>query len=162
MAELRTVSDGLLLVLDAEEVSLLVTLAQSLLTRVTADSWDAADPILARLAPAASHGDAEVADELRGMLVEGLMDTRRARLEALVADLRAWDSGEGVERRLDRSEAERLVEVLNDLRLALGASIGVATIEREELDEDDPRVATLALMDHLGWMQGRLIDFVEA
>jgi len=162
MAELRTVREGLLLVLDAEEVSLLVTLAQSLLTRVTADSWDAADPILARLAPAASRGDAEVADELRGMLVEGLMDTRRARLEALVVDLRAWDSGDGVERMLDRSEAERLVEVLNDLRLALGASIGVEAIEREELDEDDPRVATLALMDHLGWMQGRLIDFVEA
>jgi hypothetical protein len=161
MAELRSVSDGLLLVLDGEEVALLTTLAESLLTRVSADAWDAADPILARLAPSASRGDAEVADELRGMLVEGLMDTRRARLEALRADLRTWGGTAGVERTLDRGEAERLVEVLNDLRLALGASIGVEALERETLAEDDARSATLALMDHLGWMQGRLIDFVE-
>jgi hypothetical protein len=162
MAELRSVDDGLLLVLDAEEVALLVALAESLLTRVAAESWDSTDPILARLAPAASRGDEEVADELREMLVEGLMDTRRARLEALRADLMAWGGGEGFERTLDRGEAERLIEVLNDLRLALGASIAVETIEREELAEDDPRTATLGLMDHLGWMQGRLIDFVEA
>jgi hypothetical protein len=67
-----------------------------------------------------------------------------------------------VEHTLDREEAERLVEVLNDMRLALGASVGVESLEREELAEDDPRAATLGLMDHLGWMQGRLIDFVES
>jgi hypothetical protein len=162
MAQLRVVGDGLLLALDGDEVALLITLAASLQSRVGSGIWDADDPILARLAPKASRGDDEADDELRGMLVEGLMDTRRARLESLRADLTSWGAGGAIERTLDRAESERLVEVLNDLRLALGASIAVETIEREDLTEDDPRAATLGLMDHLGWMQGRLIDFVES
>jgi hypothetical protein len=162
MAELRRVDDGMLLALDADEVALMDELAGSLLLRVGGSMWDASDPILARLAPTASRGDEGVADEMRGMLVEGLMDTRRLRLEALRADLDTWGGSRGVEHTLDREEAERLVEVLNDMRLALGASVGVESLEREELADDDPRAATLGLMDHLGWMQGRLIDFVES
>jgi hypothetical protein len=163
MAELRAVEDGLLLVLDADEVSLLDTLAASVLTRVSTGSWDPHDAILARFAPPASRGDEEVARELRGMLVDELMEMRRGRLTALREDLATWsiESGPGIERRLSRQEAEHLIEVINDLRLALGASVGVESIEREELDPEDPRAATLGLMDHLGWMQGRLIEFVE-
>jgi hypothetical protein len=163
MAELRAVDDGLLLILDADEVALLDTLAASLLTRVSTGSWDPHDAILARFAPSASRGDAEVARELRGMLVDELMETRRARLAALRADLTTWSSGSGpgIAHRLDREEAERLIEVINDLRLALGASVGVESIERADLDPEDPRAGTLGLMDHLGWMQGRLIEFVE-
>jgi hypothetical protein len=161
MAELRGSDSGLLLVLDGQEVALLVTLAATLLTRVSSRSKVEDDPILSRLAPPASRGDEDAARELRSMLVDELMETRRSRLAALQADLTSWSGPSGIERMLDRAEAERLVEVLNDLRLALGASIGVETLSREEIDDEDPRSATLGLMDHLGWMQGRLIEFVE-
>jgi NADPH:quinone reductase-like Zn-dependent oxidoreductase len=162
MAELRPVDGGLRFVLDADEVHLIVTFAGSLAHRVSSRSGDAHDPILARFAPTASRGDEDAARELRAMMLDGLMDTRQARLEALCDALDSWGGGAGVAHTLDRAEAERLVEVLNDLRLALGASVGIEALDRDELPVDDHRIDTLHLMDHLGWMQGRLIDFVES
>jgi hypothetical protein len=160
VAQLREVAGGLLLVLDPDEVDLLLTLSASLLSRVNSRSAQPGDPILARFAPTASRGDEAAAAELQDLLADGLMELRQDRLVSLRDDLTTWSSLGAVERTLDRSEALRLIEVLNDLRLALGASVGIETLQRAELAADDPRASTLGLMDHLGWMQGRLIDFV--
>jgi hypothetical protein len=162
MAELRPVTDGMLLVLDREEVSMLTTLARSLVLRLSADGVAASDdPIVDRLAPATSRGDVGADRELRAMLVDDLLDQRRVRLGTFVADLERWSDETGLQHVLDTVAAGRLVETLNDLRLAIGASIGIVTLDREQLEADDPRTTTLHLMDHLGWMQGRLIDFID-
>lgn len=162
MAELRRVPDGMLLVLGTEEVSMLSSLASSLVLRLSADGAAASDdPIVDRLAPATSRGDEAADRELRSMLVDDLLDQRRVRLRKLVADLEQWSDETGLRHVLDTTAAGQLVETLNDVRLAIGATIGIATLDREQLGPDDPRATTLHLMDHLGWMQGRLIDFID-
>lgn len=162
MAELKEVSDGMLLVLDTEEVRMLSSLAGSLIMRLSADGAAASDdPIVDRLAPTTSRGDVEADRELRAMLVDDLLDQRCTRLATLVADLERWSDSTGLHHVLDVAAAGQLVETLNDLRLAIGASIGIVTLDRGELEDDDPRAGTLHLMDHLGWMQGRLIELID-
>jgi hypothetical protein len=57
--------------------------------------------------------------------------------------------------------AMRVVEALNDLRLALAATIGLDAVDRADLEEDPARADTLRLLDALAWLQGGLIEFVE-
>ncbi|HEX9888563.1 MAG TPA: DUF2017 family protein, partial [Nitriliruptorales bacterium] len=44
-----------------------------------------------------------------------------------------------------------------DLRLALGARVGIAHLDRDELDEDHPAAWSVAVMDHFAWLQEQLI-----
>jgi hypothetical protein len=162
VAELREVPDGLRLVLARDEVELLSSLASSLIVRLESDGGGPdEDPVIGRFTPTASRNDDAADRELRGMLAGDLLDQRRSRLGALVADLETWADSTGIVRVLDVDAAIRLIETLNDLRLALGASIDVEALDRDSLPEGDPRTMTLQLMDHLGWMQGRLIDFID-
>jgi hypothetical protein len=95
------------------------------------------------------------------MLRDDLVGSRVSRLQDLSATLRAGGDA-GVDRVLDRDESMRMVEALNDLRLALAATIGYETIVREDLAPDDRRADAVRLMDALAWLQGGLIEFVDA
>lgn len=164
---------GLRLRLEAEEVDVLGSLVAGLAERVdraandpadgtAAGGTDAPDPILARLTPAGSRGDADVDTELRAMLRHELLDTRAQRLARLADDLREWaGDGGAVDRVLDRDEAMRIVEALNDVRLALASTIGYDEHVRDDLAPDGARADAVALMDALAWLQGGLIEFIE-
>lgn len=162
MAGLERVAGGMRLRLDADEVDVVASLAEGLAVRLadTVEAGITEDDVLDRLAPRVSRGDAEVDAEVRAMLRDDLVDARVARLQELSETLRAGGV-EGVDRVLDRDESMRMVEALNDLRLALAATIGYDTIVREDLAPDDRRADAVRLMDALAWLQGGLIEFVD-
>jgi hypothetical protein len=164
MAGLRPDGEGLRLRLDADEVAVLVSLLDGLAERVAAASaGDGPDEVVERLTPVVSRGDPEVDAELRAMLRDELLETRMQRLGGLASDIGTWAHGTGgaVDRLLDRAAAMRIVEALNDVRLALATTIGYEDDLREQLGPDDARADAIVLMDALAWLQGGLIEFVE-
>lgn len=164
MAGLERTDDGVTLRLAEEEVDVLASLAEGLAVRLadpTPDGDDAGDELLARLAPTASRGDTELDAELRGLLREDLMTSRVARLQDLATGLRGGVESGAYVRTLDRDEAMRVVEALNDLRIALAATIGFEEIARGDLPDEDPRQDAMRLMDALAWLQGGLIEYVD-
>jgi len=164
MASLRPEDDAVRIVLDAREVEVLASLADGLAQRVTAVQDEGiVDPVIDRFAPTVSRGDRELDSELRAMLRGDLLSSRSARLAAFADDLRVWQGSPSgrVDHRLDPDAAMRAVEVLNDLRIALAATIGFDPDLRQQLDDVDPRSDAVQLMDALAWLQGGLIEFLD-
>jgi hypothetical protein len=163
MAGLERVDGGMRLRLDADEVDVVASLAEGLAARLAHAQTDPSedDEVLDRLAPVVSRGDRDVDAELRAMLRADLVGSRVARLHDLAGTLRGDGGGSGVERVLDRDEAMRIVEALNDLRIALAATIGYEALDRDALGPDDRRADAVRLLDALAWLQGGLIDFVD-
>jgi len=164
MARLQADGTVIHLVLDGQEVEVLASLAQGLAARIAGGIVEAGpDAVIERLTPTVSRGDAELDSELRAMLRVELLETREARLTAFAHDLRASQdvTAGDVDRRMDREAAMQVVEVLNDLRLALAATIGFDLELRQDLVEADPKADAIRLMDALAWLQGGLIDFVD-
>ena len=164
MAGLERVAGGMRLRLEATEVAVLVALAEGLARRAGQTPTGDSDPVLDRLAPATSRGDATVDAELRPLLREELLDLRVRRLSDFVALLRDEERGcdADLETVLDRADAMRSVEALNDLRLALATSIGYDGPDRSPSVDDAQRADTVRLLDALAWLQGGLIDFVDS
>lgn len=163
MARFERVAHGIGLHLARAEADVLGSLAAGLAERAAADTDPSADdPVMRRFAPEVSRGDADVDAEVRGMLRPDLLTLRAERLRDLAGLVRPeTDDAEDVVLMLDRAEAMRVVEALNDLRLALAVTVGLDAVERDEVGEDDERSDALRLIDALAWVQGGLIDFVE-
>jgi len=161
MARLEPRPDGLGLVLAAAEVDVLTSLARGLRDRIaTARARpEDDDTVLAPLLPAASRGDDTVDTELRGLLREDLLTGREARLDAFVT-LLAGGAAEGLDVTLDRDVAMRTVEALNDLRLALAATLPRADLAAERAERSDGGDAA-RLLDALAWLQGGMIEFID-
>jgi len=164
MAGLERVADGVRLRLDPGEVDVVASLAEGLAVRIDDRASDGeTDAVLDRLAPTVSRGAPDVDAELRGMLRDDLLVSRADRLRALAHDLREGASGgRGVDRVLDREAAMRIVETLNDLRISIAATIGYEEGLRDRLGPDDRRTDAVRLLDALAWLQGGLIEFIEA
>lgn len=161
MAEVRAIADGIEVRFARAEVDLLVRLCEGLAERLRAGGDG---PIIDRLAPAASRGDAEADAELRRLLRTDLLAGRAERLDGLAADLRSWRaavSTGAVVRTLAEDGALALLCGLNDVRLGLGAGIGIEDLDRGQLDADDPRALTVALMDRLGGLQQDLVEALD-
>jgi hypothetical protein len=179
--------DGVAIVLGTDEVAVLVTLARSLAARIShAEHASADDAVLERLSPAVSHGDDDVDREIRALLRPDLLGGREQRLHRLCDLLIAatplpdasHDSshhtcgdpsragshaaGDDVSVTLTPEQVMFVVQAFNDIRIALGASIGIDDLERDAITAEDPRQPTLALIDALGWLQGGLIETLEA
>lgn len=163
MAGVRPSADGVRIDLERVELDLLVRLCEGLATRLRAGGDDA---VIGRLAPSASRGDAEADAELRRLLRSDLLDGRAERLVRLATQLRSWeppdDAAAGVRAILDGDAALALLQGLNDVRLALGAQVGIERLERAELAAEDPRALTLELMDRLAGLQQGLLDALGA
>ncbi len=117
--------------LDPVEVDILVSLLGELDTAVR--GADPADPVTARLYPSAHPDDAAAAASYRELTESGLRDERIGRIAACVADLAG-----GTELDLgDPVDATRWLQVLNDLRLALGTRLGISE-DDDQFDPADP------------------------
>lgn len=167
MAGLDRTDGGLRLRLDAAEVDVVASLAEGLARRLgDGASRPGSDVVLDRLAPPASRGDATADAEVRPMLRDELLGPRADRLQDLAALLRGDASvgggDEGFDRLLDRPTAMRVVEALNDLRLALAATIGFESMARDAIERTGEHADAIGLMDALAWLQGGLIDYVDA
>jgi hypothetical protein len=93
---------------------------------------DAADPAMQRLYPDGYSDDDEASAEFRELVQSDLTAARAGRLEACRAEL---PDGSGTIT-LSEEDADRWLQVLNDLRLTLGVRLGVT--EEDELDSADP------------------------
>lgn len=90
-------------------------------------------------------------------------DLVRAKADAVSMLLTGLDGGRDRRGRLEVQlmppVIEQWVGALNDVRLALGVTLGV-TEDRDEVDDDDPQAASFALYDWLTYLQGTLVDFL--
>lgn len=160
MARARRMGDAVRLELEEFEVELLRALPAGLRTLLT--DPDAADPVVARLFPACVSDDQKTDLEVRRLIFDDLLRERLAALEELIGIL-----DRGVVRRgrfrvdLVANEPDLVLGVINDLRLTLGARIGIEHLDRENLPDDHPVVPTLAVMDHLAWLQEQLLRVLD-
>lgn len=149
--------DTIRMQLTGDEVELLRRLGEEM-RDLLVGAHESDDPVARRLFPSAVTGDDEADNELRELIHDDLLESRLAALDDL---LEVLDRAR-VERRrhvVDLAEGEPtlVLGVLNDLRLALGARLGLATVELRDLVADESSRASLALMDWFAMWQEQLL-----
>jgi hypothetical protein len=93
------------------------------------------DEVLQRLYPSAYRDDSDAEVEFRSLTESGLRTERAERIAACRADLAQSDDIELT----DDDASRRWIQVLNDLRLALGTRLGITEDDDHELDATDPQ-----------------------
>ncbi|MBY6686107.1 DUF2017 domain-containing protein [Rhodococcus sp. BP-149] len=125
------------------------------------------DPTLARLLPdfhrpegadtAESDALAEQADlngALRSLYEPDIIDIKRAAGATILSTL----PNGGGKIVLTREQADSWLTGLNDVRLALGTTLGIDADTPDQLEEDDPRAPHLDVYHWLTWMQDSLVQ----
>lgn len=135
--------------LEPYEVVMLRGLVDDVVGLVRTEPGDNA--AYARLFPPPSH-DAKTAEDLRGLIHD---DLREAKLEAARTLLASLPDDGDVS--LDADAAEAWLTALNDVRLAIGTSIGVT----EESYERDPEDAAMHVYQWLSFLQETLVEAVS-
>lgn len=116
------------------------------------------DPVLSRLLPDAYRDDPAAAGEFRRYTDADLRAGKRANAQAVLASL----PSDGGKLTLDRDQADAWLGSLNDLRLALGTSLGVTEeTDLEDFDDDDPRFQALHVYAWLGYLQESLLSCLD-
>jgi hypothetical protein len=152
--------DEVVLRLESFEVDLLRSLPAAL--RSLLDDPDPDDPAVARLFPACVIGDDEVDAEVRRLIHDDVLRSRLEALDTFVDVLQRGQRRRGqVTVRLVEDEPAMVLGVLNDVRLTLGARIGIEHLDRDEIGRDHPAVQTLAVMDHLAWIQEEILRAID-
>ncbi|HZC72314.1 MAG TPA: DUF2017 family protein [Jatrophihabitans sp.] len=139
--------------LEPIEVDLLSILLDELdaLLDGSADADD--DGVLQRLNPAAYPDDEASEREYRELTAAGLRTDRSERTAACRADL----SRSGDIDLSDPDAGRRWLQVLNDLRLALGTRLGITEDDTHEVDPDDPAAQSRVVYAWLTAVQDSLV-----
>lgn len=148
--------------LDLEdfELELLRTLPEGVRSLLVEEDHE--DPAFVRLFPTCVPDDQDTDAQVRRLIHD---DVLRERLEGLdeVADI--LDRAEAHRGRhridLDEDEAALFLGVLNDVRLTLGARIGMEHLDRDDIGPEHPAAPTVAVMDHLAWIQESILHVVD-
>jgi hypothetical protein len=119
--------------LEPAEVDLLLTLFDQL-DALLDGSGDADDAVLQRLNPAAYPDDEAAESEYRALTESSLQTERSQRTAACRAEL---NRSRDVELS-DPDAGRRWIQVLNDLRLALGTRLGITEDDDQNVDPTDP------------------------
>jgi len=130
----------------------------------TGPSTAPADPILSRLLPdfhrldddadvPASKEDRDSAAALRSLHEPELLDHKTGVAGVL---LDTCPPGGGLVK-LSAEQADAWASALNDVRLALGTTLGVTEEMPDDLPDDDPRAPHLGVYHWLTWMQESLV-----
>jgi hypothetical protein len=155
--------DGVRANLSGEELELLRGLPVQLKKVLEAEDRDPAND---RLFPPAyldvEHIEAE--EEFQRLAHDDLLTAKLEAIEVVTTSLeRAEDApwkasgARGWTVELSGDEAAAWLGVLNDVRLTLGVRLEITEDFTGEIDEDDPRAPALYLLDHLGWLEERLL-----
>lgn len=119
------------------------------------------DPIRGRLFPRAYVDPTEdrAEREFQSVVHDDLVSSKAAAIRSLLAALdRKPDRKGRVEVTLDPAKIEMWVSAMNDVRLALGVSLGVTEEMPEERANVDGRGPGFATYDWLTYVQGALVD----
>lgn len=124
------------------------------------------DPVVQRLFPRAVEDEDDADAEFRMLLAGELLLERHEAIRACRALLEAGrrrPGGPTVRLRLAGEEPTMLLQVLNDVRLALGARVGAEAVELRQLVAGDDVEAHRALeaMDLLAWCQMQLLEHID-
>jgi hypothetical protein len=114
------------------------------------------DPVLARLLPDAYRDDPEASGEFRRYTEHGLRSGKAAAARTVLATLPPG----GGRIRLSEPEAQAWLRALNDVRLALGTTLGVTDGFDEQVAEmgpEDPRAAYVGVYQWLAYLQETLV-----
>jgi hypothetical protein len=123
---------------------------------------DPRDSAVQRLFPRTVLGDDDADAELRGLIHDDLAGVKRAGLDALSALLDGGTRrGQALRVELAPDDTLLVLGVLNDLRLAIGARVGIEDLDRDDVDPDSALGYRLAVMDHLGLWQELLLAIVD-
>ncbi len=117
-------------------------------------SADSTDPVTQRLYPRAST-DEKVADEYQE-LIGGTLEAEKR----MAAEKVRWSLGESGKRRgpVADEDQQAWLTVLTDVRLAIGARIGITEeMMLVEPDPDDPEQFPLAVLHWLAFLQETLV-----
>jgi hypothetical protein len=139
--------------LDPVEVELLTRLLDEL-DAVLDGAAGPDDEVLRRLRPAAYPDDVDAEAEYRALTEASLRTERGERIAACRADLAASadiDLG-------DPDAGRRWVQVLNDLRLALGTRLGVTEDDDREIDPHDPQAQSRVVYYWLTGLQDSVVQ----
>jgi hypothetical protein len=115
------------------------------------------DPVLARLLPDAYRDDPEASGEFRRYTEQGLRSGKAAAARTVLATLPPG----GGRIRLSEPEAQAWLRALNDVRLALGVTLGVTDDFDEQVAEmqtEDPRAAYVGVYQWLAYLQETLVQ----
>jgi hypothetical protein len=139
--------------LEAVEAAVLESLFDQVEALLDGPEGDGAEAIRARLAPAAYRDDAEAQAEFERLTAETLRADRNERFARCRAELAAG-------RDLDLTDPEaarRWLQVLNDLRLALGTRLEVSEDDPRDVEPDDPDSELWALYHWLTAVQDSVV-----
>ncbi len=156
----RRQGDHIRLELEPFELGLLRLLPETL--EALLEDPDPADPAMARLFPACVVADDQADAELRRLIFDDLLRSRLEGVRALRTILDRAERRRGRYRvELVEDEPALVLGVLNDVRLTLGARVGIERLDRADIDLTHPAAATLATVDHLAWIQEELLRVID-
>jgi hypothetical protein len=116
------------------------------------------DPVLLRLLPDAYRDDDGAAADFRRYTDAELRATKRGHATVVVETLP--DGGGRLD--LDRDQCDAWLGALNDMRLALGTSLGVTEeTDPEDYAEDHPARQALEVYGWLGYLQESLLSCLD-
>ena len=157
----KAAGSGVVVSFEADEVAVLRDLSRQITQVLDGGVPDhGSDAVRDRLFPRAYVDPTEDRAErdFQSVVHEDLVRAKAHAIEALVQGL---DTGRDRRGRLDVALSDNDVELwvgaLNDVRLALGVTLGV-TEDRDEVGADDPQASGFGLYDWLTYLQGTLVD----
>lgn len=146
-------------VFEPEEVAVVVQLAteSSALARAAQDGAELRnDPALIRLLPDAYPDDPVASAEFRRFTTSGLAE-RKVLNARLVVESLARPAHGAIEVRLDEAGATAWLRALTDIRLVLGARLGIVQDGDDGEIHDDESALMRALFDWLASVQDSLV-----
>ncbi len=161
MTKFKLAGTGVVVTFEADEVAVLRDLSRQITQVLDGGVPDhGSDAVRDRLFPRAYVDPTEDRAErdFQSVVHEDLVRAKAHAIESLVSGL---DTGRDRRGRLDVAlsapDVEQWVGALNDVRLALGVTLGVAE-DRDEVDDNDPQADAFGLYDWLTYLQGTLVD----
>ncbi|MEO8889226.1 MAG: DUF2017 family protein [Jatrophihabitantaceae bacterium] len=155
----RVGDDTVRMRLAVAEADTLAALLTDLVDTLQPSGLDRADPVYRRLYPDGYQENAEAADAFRSLTESSLQQERLGRAEDCRAGLAALDrTKRRMDLSLDPEAAQCWLQVLNDMRLAIGTRIGVTEDEPREFHADDQDAMPRAVYGYLSGMQDALVQ----
>jgi hypothetical protein len=160
MRDFRRENDGFLsAVFEPEEVEIVVQLAteSAALARAAQEGAELrADPALIRLLPDAYPDDPTASAEFRRYTTSGLAERKALNAQLVVESLAQQGHG-AVEVRLDEAGSSAWLRAITDIRLVIGARLGIVQ-DGDEGDIHDEEAALMrAVFDWLAYVQESLV-----